>query len=182
MPESVVGGQILPERHPVTACACEDRIALAGDELITVRVEKGLVTAVICGPPDVLEPREQRPRDHRVMDNRDVERARFASSRPDEERVGDPVPIRLGGAVKVHLYLCIKEGVEPVIRDDRVDAGLPAVAEDSHEPVAGVEGLRSVVLRPAHDVIERVVHVDRQALERKRPQSVVQRRDRRRDL
>src|SRR5713101_1589582 len=106
-----------------------------------MHVEKGLATAVVLRPPDVLESREYRPRDGRVVDNRDIERARFASSRPDEERVGDPVPMQLGGTVGVHVDLCIKEGMEPVVCDNRVGAGLAAVAEDSDEPAAGVEGL-----------------------------------------
>ena len=59
--------------------------------------------------------------------------------------------------------------------------GLTAIAKHTHEPAAGVESVRAIVLRPAHDVIGRV-RVERQALVLKRSQSVVHRPDRCRHL
>src|SRR5438477_9657456 len=98
-------------------------------------IEKRLVTTAVLRPPDVLESREDRLVNHWIEDNRDVERPRFASACPDEEWVRNPVPPRLGarepeeeGAaveVKVHVDLRIKEGMEPVIWIECVDAGLP---------------------------------------------------------
>src|SRR4029079_7933124 len=58
--------------------------------------------------------------------------------------------------------------------------------EDRHEPVRialavavalAREGMRSVVLRAAHDVVERVLRVDRQALVLKRGEPAIQGRD-----
>ena len=186
-------GKVLPDSLPVSAGTSEDQVALGKAarkkwELGTVRLEKSLVTAVVLRPPNVLRAQEPCAAYARVGDQWDVEGHVLAAQ---TGWVPDPVPTFLtkgclGSASKVHVDLrepwSAKVRVHPDVWIADINAGLTAVAEYSYEPAAGVESVRAVVLRPAHDVIERVVHVDRQALERKRPQSVVQRRDRRRDL
>ena len=98
------------------------------EELVTVQFKEGLAAVVVLCPPDVLESRERRPVDPRVVDNRDVKRATFAGGWPwSEERVRDPVPTRLagerrGGASKRHVDLCIEKGVQSLVLVERADA------------------------------------------------------------
>src|SRR6266550_886654 len=145
--------QVLSDRDPVAAGRGE-----GAEELVTIRFQEGLAAVVVLRPPNVLESRERRPVDRRVVDNRDVERATFASCGPrGEECVGDPIPTHLLGAVKVHVDLRIEVGVETLVRVEHADARLATVAENADKPAAGAlacESLGAVVLRPAHDVVE----------------------------
>src|SRR5579862_561636 len=143
------------------------------EEFTAVGIQEGPAAAVILSTPHVLQPGEDGTADFRIVDDGNVEGARLARSRPRKEGIGNPVPAGLGRALEVDLNLRVKEGVEAVVGDGWVDAGLSAVAEYRHEPAAGVEGLGAIVLRAAHDVIERVLHVDRQALELERGKPLV---------
>ena len=138
-------------------------------------VEVGLVAAVVGRPPDEVEASQDGPVDRWVVDDRDVKRLRL----DQEERVSDPVPPFRVGAVEVYIWRRREERVEPLVRIERVHAGLSAVTEDGHEPglvhVLRTERLRAVVLRAAHDVGERVLRVDGETLELERPETPVQR-------
>ena len=85
------------QAHPVTTGDAGWEVAA---ELVAVLLEKGLVAAVVLRPPDVLRAHEHRAVYRRVADHRDVEGLRLS---PLEQRVRDPVPPQLIGAVEVHV-------------------------------------------------------------------------------
>src|SRR5205823_2671740 len=188
----VSAGKVLPERHPIAACAREDRTAVAGDELVAVGLEKRLITTIVLRPPDVLRTEKPRAVHRRVRDQRDVEGHVLVTQ---TAWVPNPAPPQLAGSVRVgttKVYfdlrrsLLVEERVHPGLGMADIDTRLAAIAKDGDKPIVWVEarwvgGVRTVVLRAAHDVIGRV-YVDRQALVLERPESGVHRRDRRRHL
>src|SRR5438876_2178667 len=161
-------GQVLPDRLPVTTGAREDQVALGKAarkkwELGTVRLEKSLVTAVVLRPPDVLRAQEPCAAHVRVRDQWDVEGHILAAQ---TGWVPDPVPTFLAegclsGASKVHVDLrqprSVKVGVHPDVGIADIDAGLTAVAEHAYKPAARVEDVRAIVLRPAPNLVYRVL-------------------------
>src|SRR5262249_5367514 len=142
----VSAGKVLPERHPVAARAREDQIAVAGDELVAVRLEKRLITAIILRPPDVLGTEKPRAVHVRVRDQWDVEGHVLAT---ETTRVPDPAPPQLAGSVrvgttKVYFDLRRKLLVEERVHPDLgiagiVDARLAAIAEDGDKPIVWAE-------------------------------------------
>ncbi len=166
--------QIGPNRHPVAAGTRELQTV---DELAAVRLQKRLITAIVLRPPDVLRTEEPRAAHARVRDQWDVEGHVLAAQ---TAWVPDPVPPRLvarepaeeGAAVEPEVYVdlrracLVEECVHPDVGIADINARLPAVPENANEaaPVLAVDAMGAVVLRPAHQVVKRVLDVDRQAL------------------
>src|SRR5438552_10323797 len=119
--------------------------------------------------------REHGPMYRRIGNNWKVEQSGLRVTWRNEERIGDPIPVRRGTAVEVDINLGVEVGVEAEVRVRRVKAGETAVAEDRLRPRYRRAGCleRAVVLRSALHVL-RVRRVHRQALELQGLQALVQ--------
>src|SRR4029077_13111608 len=118
-----------------------------------------------------LKPGEDRLRYRRVENDRDVKRPSFVLGGADKEGVRDPVPPQFISPMEIHVNLRVEEGVESVAWVERVYARLAAVTENRHEPIVdtvALEGVSSVILRPAHNVSARGLSIHGKALVLKR--------------
>lgn len=88
--------------------------------------------------------------------------------------------------MEVHIVLWEVVGMDPIVGIADVDARLAAVTADRLEPRAlglavavrtTAVGPRAVVLRPGKQITERVIGIERHALELQRCEPVVHRRD-----
>ena len=181
--------QVLTDGYPVTTVAREYHIAR---KQVTVLIEKGLTTTIVLRPPDVLRAQEPRAAYLRVPVHWDIERHVLATK---GRRIPYPVIGQLVSAVKVDVNLhepwSGEESLRPNVGIADINPPVSTVAKDGDKPVAvafpvalalRTERLRPVVLRPALDIGPRSLRVNREALELKRSQTAIYRRDRCRNL
>ena len=168
-------------------------------------IKIGLWPAIILRPPDVLRAEEPSAAHSWVGPDWNIEghvlaaiTAWIPNPGPSDLVAGVPgkdgVPragiaaIEVVGRDNLRQEPLAEQREHPDVRIRDIDAPVSAVTEEGNEP-AGVrravpptESLGAVVLCPAHDLVERILHIQRKALELKRRQASVHRSDRGRYL
>src|SRR5438552_6571829 len=99
--------------------------------------------------------REHGPMYRRIGNNWKVEQSGLRVTWRNEERIGDPIPVRRGTAVEVDINLGVEVGVEAEVRVRWIEAGKTAITEDCLRPhdigPGGFKG--AVILRSALHVL-----------------------------
>ncbi len=104
-------------------------------------------------------------------------RLKVGAFRTGSDRSAYDHPVIRITVLEVSVVQLEKEGIEVPVRVDDAKSGLATITVDFLSPGEGAKGLeRAVVLRAALHV-ERIVRRDRQAVELKRAESVIQARN-----